>query len=144
MYKLVSVSRICSVNVGNECISHLTTKRGTQHILCKRQFSCLPTLPPSLICDCLKMAMAKIQTSNWCHTNIRWSSCPSIGCQQSVQFFIGFGSITLQIEIFCSCTIFVFFFLYSSFFFLGTCGVLVATFLYGKPERSQAAEVKPV
>jgi len=49
-----------------------------------------------------------------------------------------------QIEIFCSCTIFVFFFLYSSFFFLGTCGVLVATFLYGVPERSQAAEVKPV
>ena len=53
-------------------------------------------------------------------------------------------TVKWSIEIFCSCTIFVFFFLYSSFFFLGTCGVLVATFLYGVPERSQAAEVKPV
>ena len=37
-------------------------------------------------------------------------------------------------------------FLYFSFFFLGTCGVLTATFLYGLPEKKspQLTPAKPV
>ena len=41
----------------------------------------------------------------------------------------------------------LFFILFSfSFFFLGTCGVLAATFLYGMPERTtpQPVQLKPV